>query len=467
MRNPWLLWIMTVLYAVNPQGTTGVHNPIETSTEATLLLDLEGLHVVKVERDHDGHRIVHVVTADESARACPACGVFSVTVKERVATRPRDLRAGDSPYTLLWHKLRWSCREPLCPRGSFTEQIPQVSAGMRTTARLRRACGRAIADGGRTVTQAARDHRLSWPIAMRELRAYATEVLPDQPEPTPVIGIDEIRRGRPRWEQDPDTGKYRLIADRWHVGFTDLATGQGLLGQVEGRLSTSVAAWLNARPKAWRTALTHVAIDMCQTFRCAVRAALPHAIIVVDHFHLVQLANGKLADLRRRLTWKMRDRRGRTGDPEYDHRRLLRSNREDLTDEQIAILERDLTRIGTYGRHILAGWHAKEKLRYLLALARTNPARSTIAHRLHAFYIWCADHPYLPELVTLAETVASWWKEIEAFLLTGITNAKSEGTNRVIKLEARCAYGFRNPANQRLRSRCATTRESRNRAIPA
>ncbi|WP_020547434.1 transposase, partial [Nonomuraea coxensis] len=79
----------------------------------------------------------------------------------------------------------------------------------------------------------------------------------------------------------------------------------------------------------------------------------------------------------------------------------------------------------------------------------------------------CADHPYLPELVTLAETVASWWKEIEAFLLTGITNAKSEGTNRVIKLEARCAYGFRNPANQRLRSRCATTRESRNRAIPA
>ncbi|MDP4510630.1 transposase family protein [Nonomuraea turcica] len=138
-----------------------MHNPIETSTEATLLLDLEGLHVVKVERDHDGHRIVHVVTADESARACPTCGVFSVTAKERVATRPRDLCAGGYPYTLLWHKFRWSCREPLCPRGSFTEQIPQVSAGMRTTARLRRACGRAIADGGRTVTQAARDHRLS------------------------------------------------------------------------------------------------------------------------------------------------------------------------------------------------------------------------------------------------------------------------------------------------------------------
>ncbi|WP_236052122.1 transposase [Nonomuraea cypriaca] len=102
-----------------------------------------------------------------------------------------------------------------------------------------------------------------------------------------------------------------------------------------------------------------------------------------------------------------------------------------------------------------------------LALARTHPARSQISHRLHAFYTWCADHAYLPELVTLAETVEAWQSEIEAFLLTGITNAKSEGTNRVIKLEARCAYGFRNPVNQRLRSRCATTRGSRNRAIPA
>ncbi|MDP4510629.1 transposase [Nonomuraea sp. G32] len=219
---------------------------------------------------------------------------------------------------------------------------------------------------------------------MCELRAYATEALPDQPEPTPVIGIDEIRRGRPRWEQDPDTGKYRLAADRWHVGFTDLATGQGLLGQVEGSVSTSVAAWLNARPEAWRTAVTHVAIDMCQTFRCAVRAALPHTITVVDHFHRVQLANGKLADLRRRLTWKMRDRRGRTGDPEYDHWRQLRSNLEDLTDEQIAILERDLSRSprpsppgGTRSRRSCSPGSPTPRARAPTASSSSKPAAHT------------------------------------------------------------------------------------------
>jgi Transposase len=57
--------------------------------------------------------------------------------------------------------------------------------------------------------------------------------------------------------------------------------------------------------------------------------------------------------------------------------------------------------------------------------------------------------------------VGARWPEILAFPHTGITNAGSEGTNRVIKTIARDAYGFRNPGNQRLRTRCATTRRVR------
>ncbi|MFG2039547.1 transposase [Dactylosporangium sp. NPDC048998] len=55
---------------------------------------------------------------------------------------------------------------------------------------------------------------------------------------------------------------------------------------------------------------------------------------------------------------------------------------------------------------------------------------------------------------------AMYVPEILAFLHTGITNAGSEGTNRVIKTVARDAYGFRNPVNQRLRTRTATTRKA-------
>ncbi|WP_373467043.1 transposase [Streptomyces umbrinus] len=72
----------------------------------------------------------------------------------------------------------------------------------------------------------------------------------------------------------------------------------------------------------------------------------------------------------------------------------------------------------------------------------------------------------MPELVTLAETVEQWWDGIETYLTTGITNAASEGNNRLIKLEARNAFGFRNRENQCLSSRCATTRRSRREARP-
>ncbi|MGW2896845.1 transposase [Streptomyces sp. NPDC001212] len=54
-----------------------------------------------------------------------------------------------------------------------------------------------------------------------------------------------------------------------------------------------------------------------------------------------------------------------------------------------------------------------------------------------------------------------WWPEIEAFIATGHSNAKSEGIHRMIKLTARAAHGFRNPANQRLRTCCVTTRRVR------
>jgi hypothetical protein len=39
--------------------------------------------------------------------------------------------------------------------------------------------------------------------------------------------------------------------------------------------------------------------------------------------------------------------------------------------------------------------------------------------------------------------------------------ARYDGDNRVIKTDARCAYGDRDPVNQRIRTRLATTRRGR------
>ena len=61
----------------------------------------------------------------------------------------------------------------------------------------------------------------------------------------------------------------------------------------------------------------------------------------------------------------------------------------------------------------------------------------------------------------------AWCPRILTLLHTGITNAGSEDTNRVIKAVSRDANGFRNLVNQQLRSRCATTRKTRGHLDPA
>ncbi|GAB3726202.1 hypothetical protein GCM10027590_31250 [Nocardiopsis nanhaiensis] len=192
--------------------------------------------------------------------------------------------------------------------------------------------------------------------------------------------------------------------------------------------------------------------------------------MVDDCFHLVQLAQRRLADLRRRLTWKQYGRRAHRGDAVYAVRRLLRRNAEELSADQRTFLQVTLEHMGTYGRQIYAAWQAKELLRDLLGLAvsrtRVSPDRSAISAARYRFLSHVADHAHLPELRILVQTVEQWWDGIEAHLATGITNAASEGNNHLIKLEARNAFGFRNRANQRLRSRCATTRRSRREAHP-
>ena len=48
---------------------------------------------------------------------------------------------------------------------------------------------------------------------------------------------------------------------------------------------------------------------------------------------------------------------------------------------------------------------------------------------------------------TLAETISTWWPAIEAFLRLRVTNARTEGSNRVLKQLKRVGCGYRNQAN--------------------
>lgn len=423
----------------------------------TILFGLPGVAVRDVERVGGG-RVVHVVTDDVGASACPTCGVFSGRVRQRRTTKPRDLGYGEEPLAVRWHKTQYACEEGLCPRKAFTESIREIPAGARATARLRRAAAGAVAAGA-SVAAVVRGHGLSWPVVHAAFVAKADAELA-APRPVRVLGIDETRRGRARWSQDRETGKW-LKLEMFETNFMDLSGRGGLLGQASGRTKKTVIEWLDARGQEWKDAVEVVAIDPCSAYRAAVGQALPNAIIVADHFHLVMLANKTVTAVRQRVVRETSGRRGLATDPIWAGRRRLLRARESLSDTAFAamwngLIDNDPT------NQILTTWIAKEELRKLLATARAGGQRHDVSHRLDRFYRWCAGPGAdIPEVQRLAKTIDAWWPQILGFLQTGITNAGTEGGNHLIKDAARVAFGFRNLNNQRRRVRWACTRRQR------
>ena len=218
--------------------------------------------------------------------------------------------------------------------------------------------------------------------------------------------------------------------------------------------------WLGEQSEAFRAGITHVVIDPSAAYAAAVTTeVLPNAELVVDHFHLVKLANDALTAVRRRVTFDAHGRRGRKQDPEWANRRRLLTARERLSPRGFASMWNALID-NDPSCQILSAYIAKEELRQLLAAARDRADDAEIRTRLYRFYSWCAD-THIPELHRLATTIETWWPAILAFLHTGLTNARTEGFNRLVKQVKRVACGFRNTENSRRRIRFHCTRAQR------
>jgi transposase len=438
------------------------NGPAPAQDTASVLFGMDGVEVTEAERGADGRLTVWARITVPAM--CPGCGVVSEKVHQYVTVTPRDVRACGQDTDLCLVKRRMKCAGKDCPAQTFTEPAPQLPPRCTITRRLLEHAGAEVADRGITPAEAARDAGISWPSAHAAFKAKAGEILGEEPAPVAHLGIDEHRRGRPRWRKDAGTGETVQLADRWHVCFYDLDGNQGLLGQVEGRTADDTAHWLAGATPAWRDAVEIVAIDMCTIFASAVRRMLPGARIAVDLFHVVQLAVKTAGDVRRRAIRELYGRRGRAGDPEYGIKALLNRNLESLSPEQFEKVIETLDATAP-GQQLAIAWIAKEKLRDALRLrARvtgSTPCDRQVRDRLFTFYDWCAQNEDIPELKALAGTISRWENEIVTAVTSGVTNATAESLNRLAKLEARHAYGFRNPANQRRRVRIACTRGTR------
>lgn len=141
-------------------------------------------------------------------------------------------------------------------------------------------------------------------------------------------------------------------------------------------------------------------------------------------------------------------------DPAWAHRRMLLTAGERLSSRQLARLQYVLA-VDDPTEEIGAAWACKERLRQPL------PARGhdRISQALRRFYDACAAAD-TPKTTRLATTVETWWPALLVALEYDITNARTEGFNRVIKQVKRVGCGFRNMDNyqRRIMSHIALTR---------
>ena len=210
---------------------------------------------------------------------------------------------------------------------------------------------------------------------------------------------------------------------------------------VEGRLKQVFKQWLAARPKYWSKAIEVVAMDGFAGFKTAVDEELPHAVPVMDPFHVVRLAGDALDVCRRRVQQDTTGHRGHAGDPLYKARRTLHTGASFLTEKQTARLdavfavEEHIEVEATWGiyQRIVAAYREPDK----------NKAKEMMRAVIDA--ITGGVPAALVEVRKLGRTMRQRAADIIAFFdLPGTSNGPTEAINGRLEHLRGSALGFRN-----------------------
>ena len=407
---------------------------------ASVIFNLPGYGVIDAVDLPLGGRRIKVLPVDLES-GCPTCGVVSSRVHAWTEQQVRDVPHAGRVQVVV-RKPRLVCAEPACPRRTFTPATDQLPLRARCTTRLRMALLGAVIDSGRAVAEVAADVAVAWWTVQATVNAAAV-MLPNIDElHVRRLGIDEHRYRRVRWFRD-DQGSWQRV-EPWMSTIVNADCGQ-VLGIVDGRDSAAVGAWLAQRSQCWRDRIEIVAIDPSAPFRKAIREQLPNALVSVDGFHLVQLANLMVTRVRQRLIREREDRRGRKIDPAWANRRLLLRGYDTLSPRAQTRLDYVFATDDPTDE-LSAAWGVKEQLRRLLKIQTVEHARHE--KMILGCYVLAAD---MEETWRLWATIEAWWPAIEVLIEHRVTNARTEAANTSIKQIKRTGRGYRNPAHYRAR----------------
>ena len=403
------------------------------SQGATALLGMEEF-VVGAQVDVDGELWLKVETTADVV-GCESCGTKAVGHGRR-EVRVRDLPIGDRRVVLVWRKRLWRCPDPDCPAKTWSEDTDAIAPRAVLTERARMEICRRVGRDGHSVASLAREFGVSWHAAMEAVR--------DHGRPR----VDHLSRLRMPGAIGIDETSF-LAANAQHptllvTGFVDLDRHR-LIDVVAGRSAAAVSDWLAAKPEPWLAGIATAVIDPYAGYARGLADGLPGALLVVDHFHAVRLANQALDEVRRRVQQTTLGHRGWKNDPLYRIRRRLLAAHDRLGprsfEAMLVLLE-----AGDPTGEVAAAYLAKELLREVYATPDVAEAR----RRLDALHEHCRQAD-VREFTRLSRTVRRWQPQVLAWHATALINGHTEAINLLVKKVKRVGHGFRNFENYRLR----------------
>ena len=228
------------------------------------------------------------------------------------------------------------------------------------------------------------------------------------------LSIDEIYVGRRR-------GYYTLVLDLDSGRILWVSPGRGKAG-LRG-------FWRRLRRS--RARIRAVAMDMSGAYFAAVLGALPGVPVVFDRYHVIQLMNQRLDELRREM---VREAKGPLRLAIKGTRYLLLTRVDNLKAEQLPKLEQALK----LNEPLSQGWYLKEELG-LLWEQDSYPAMKRFLTQ------WCeqAQETGVRQLRQMAKTLQVHRCGLLNYWNHPINNGRMEGTNNKIKTLNRQAYGYR------------------------
>ena len=380
---------------------------------------------------------------DVSARSCRACGGVA-RVRSSWTRRLVHVPVGQCSTHLLVRVRRYECR--YCTR-RWTDDLRRAApdGGAMTEAAAWWAVAEVVLKS-KSVLACARDLHCSWDMVNQAVLDRGLEhLIGDERrfDGVRMLGVDEHA-----WRHTPRGSRYVTVV----VDLTPRKDGRParLLDVVEGRSEKAFADWLAARPESFRENVQVVAMDAFAGYKKAAARQAPHAVEVLDPFHMVQLAGQKVTKVRCRLQREATGRRGTRRDPLYQCRRILLKTESLRTDRQ------------------------REKTDELLSDPANGPLR--LAHGAYQKIIACYAHPDkrkgrgmmaelieslaapgackgCPELAVLGRTMKKRMKDILAFFdWDNSANGPTEAINGRLETLRGIALGFTNLGNYITRS---------------